>query len=113
MLKEPRYFEEESLDIGQKNKCKKVNVPNLTVYYVNNCGQTEKDEKLVSYADIKIPAQVYTIKNASEKEIENAREEKTDSDFVFCTFSKFEENTNKILGTFFLSGFSFTDTDNS
>ena len=48
LFKEPVYFEEESLDIGQENNCKKVNVPNLTFYYVNNCGETEKNENLVS-----------------------------------------------------------------
>ena len=61
------YFEEESLDIGQENNCKKVNVPNLTVYYVNNCGEAEKDENLVSYGDIKILALVNRIKDASRK----------------------------------------------
>ena len=83
MFKEPGYFEEESLDIGLKNNCKKVNVPNLTAYYINNCRQTEGK---ISYVDMKTVGQVNRIKNASETEIEDAREEKTDSDFSFCTF---------------------------
>ena len=67
LFKEPVYFEEESLDIDQENNCKKVNVPNLTVYYVNNCGETEKNENIVSYGDIKILAQVNGIKNPFRK----------------------------------------------
>ena len=86
LFKEPGYFEEESLDIGKKTNCKKVNIPNLTVYYIKNCRQTEKVEKLVSYVDLKILTHFNRIKYASEKEIEDARKEKTDSDFVLCTF---------------------------
>ena len=70
----------------------------MTVYYVNNCRQTEKGEKLVSYIDMKFLAQANRIKNASEKEIEDAREEKTNSDFVFCSFPEYEEGTDKLLG---------------
>ena len=47
---------------------------------------------------MKFLAQANRIKNASEKEIEDAREEKTDSDFVFCTFPEYEEGTDKLLG---------------
>ena len=46
---------------------------------------------------MKIVAQVNRIKNASEIEIEDAREEKTDSDFFSCTFPKYEEGTDKLL----------------
>ena len=70
----------------------------MTVYYVNNCRQTQKGEKLVSYIDMKFLAQANRIKSASEIEIEDAREEKTDSDFVFCTFPEYEEGTDKLLG---------------
>ena len=95
MFKEPGYFEEESLDIGQKNNCKKVNIPNLTAYYINNCRQTERK---ISYVDMKTVAQVNRIKNASETEIEDAREEKTDSDFSFCTFPEYKDGTDELLG---------------
>ena len=98
LFKEPGYFEEECLDIGMKTNCKKVNIPNLTVYYIKNCRQTEKVEKLVSYVDMKILTHFNRIKYVSEKEIEDARKEKTDSDFVFCTFPECEEGTDRFLG---------------
>ena len=47
---------------------------------------------------MKTLAQVNRIKNASEKEIEDAREEKTDSDFSFCTFPKYKDGTDELLG---------------
>ena len=47
---------------------------------------------------MKTLAQVNRIKNASKKGIEDVREEKTDSDFVFCTFPEYEEGTDKLLG---------------
>ena len=98
LFKEPGYFEEESLDIGMKTNCKKVNIPNLTVYYIKNCRQTEKVEKLVSYVDMKILTQVNRIKYVSEKEIEDAKKEKADSDFVFCTFPEYKEGADRFLG---------------
>ena len=36
------YFEEENLDIGEMNNCKKVNVPVLTVFGINSCRQMQK-----------------------------------------------------------------------
>ena len=60
-FKVKRYFEEENLDIGERNSCKKVNIPCLTVFGINNCRQMQKDlddEKIISYVDSKILAQV-------------------------------------------------------
>ena len=37
---EKRYFQEESLDIGDKNIVLKVNVPTFTIFYMNQCRQT-------------------------------------------------------------------------
>ena len=59
------YFEEDNLDIGERNNCKKVNIPCLTVFGINNCRQMQKnldDEKIISYVDAKILAQVSRIK---------------------------------------------------
>ena len=71
------YFEEENLDIGERNNCKKVNIPCLTVFGINNCRQTQKDlddEKIISYVDAKILAQVNRIKDPTPQEIEKARD---------------------------------------
>ena len=70
------YFEEENLDIGERSNCKKVNIPCLTVLGINNCRQTQKDldnEKIISYVDAKILAQVNKIKDLLPQEIEEAR----------------------------------------
>ena len=94
------YFEEENLDIGEKNNCKKVNIPCLTVFGINNCRQTQKDledEKIISYVDTKILAQVSRIKDPTPQEIEEARDYNSDSDFVMCTFPKYDEN-GKLFG---------------
>ena len=71
---------------------------NLTVYYVNNCRQTEKDEKLESYVDITIIAQFSRIKNASEKEIEMQGKNKQIQILFFCTFPEYKKGTDKLLG---------------
>ena len=76
------YFKEENLDIGERNNCKKVNIPCLTVFGINNCRQTQKD------LDAKILAQVNRIKDPTPQEIKEARDYNSDSDFVMCTFPK-------------------------
>ena len=94
------YFEEENLDIGERNNCKKVNIPCLTVFGVNNCRQTQKDldnENIISYVDAKILAQVSRIKDPTPREIEEAWDYNSDSNFAMCTFLKYEEN-GKPLG---------------
>ena len=99
-FKVKRYFEEENLDIGERNSCKKVNIPCLTVFGINNCRQMQKDlddEKIISYVDSKILAQVNRIKDPTPQEIEVARDYNSDSDFVMCTFPKYDENS-KLLG---------------
>ena len=97
-FKVKRYFEEENLDIGErnncKNNCKKVNIPCLTVFGISNCRQTQKDlddEKIISYVDAKILAQVNRIKDPTPQEIKEARDYNSDSDFVMCTFPKYDE----------------------
>ena len=52
------YFEEESFDIGDENNVLKVNVPTLTVFYLNQCRQTQKDldKDVISYVNMKILA---------------------------------------------------------
>ena len=93
------YFEEENLGIGEKNNCKKVNIPCLTVFGINNCRQAQKDfdlEKIVSYVDAKILAQVNRIKDPTPQEIEEARDYNSDSDFVMCTFPKYNENSKRL-----------------
>ena len=94
------YFEEENLDIGERNNCKKVNIPCLTVFGINNCRQTQKDlddEKIISYVDAKILAQVNRIKDPTPQEIKEARGYNSDSDFVMCTFPKYDKKA-KLLG---------------
>ena len=94
------YFEEENLNIGERNNCKKVNIPCLTVFGINNCRQTQKDlddEKIISYVDAKILAQVNRIKDPTPQEIKEARDYNSDSDFVMCTFPKYDKK-GKLLG---------------
>ena len=94
------YFEEENLDIGERDNCKKVNIPCLTVFGINNCRQTQKDlddAKIISYVDAKILAQVNRIKDPTPQEIVEARDYNSDSDFVMCTFPKYDEK-GKLLG---------------
>ena len=90
-------FEEESIDIGDKNNVSKFNVPTLTVFYVNQCRQTQKDldKDVISYVDTKILAQVNRIKDPTPIEIEEAMNEDPESD-VMCTYSSYEGN--KLLG---------------
>ena len=91
------YFEEENLDIGERNNSKKVNIPCLCI---NNCRQTQKDlddEKIISYVDAKILAQVNRIKDLTPQEIKEARDYNSDSDFVMCTFPKYDKKA-KLLG---------------
>ena len=85
---EKGYFEEESLNIGDKNNVLKVNLPRLTVFfYVNQCRQTQKDldKNIIYYVGLKILAQVNMIKDPTPKEIEEAMNEDPESDFVMCT----------------------------
>ena len=99
------YFEEENLDIGERNNCKKVNIHVLTVFGINNCRQMQKDlddEKIISYDDAKILAQVNRIKDSTTQEIEEARDYNSDSNFVMCTFPKYNESS-KLLGIFMIS----------
>ena len=86
-------FEEESIDIGDKNNVSKFNVPTLTVFYVNQCRQTQKDidKDVISYVNIKILAQVNKIKDPTPIEIEEAMNEDPESD-VMCTYSSSEGN---------------------
>ena len=94
------HFEEDNLDIGERNNCKKINIPCLTVFGINNCRKTQKDlddEKIISFVDAKILAQVNRIKDPTSQEIEEARDYNSDSDFVMCTFSKYDEK-GKLLG---------------
>ena len=93
------YSEEENRDIGERNNCQKVNIPCLTVYSVINCRQTQKEEegKIISYVNSKILAQVNRIEDPTPKEIEEARDYDSDSNFVMCTFPKHDEN-GKLLG---------------
>ena len=66
---EKRYFQEESLDIGDKNIVLKVNVPTFTIFYMNQCRQTQKDldKDIISYVNLKILAQVKEIKDPTPK----------------------------------------------
>ena len=51
----------------------------------------------LSHVDAKILAQVSRIKDSTPQEIEEARDYNSDSDFVMCTFPKYDEN-GKLLG---------------
>ena len=89
------YFEEENLNIGERNNCKKVNIPCLIVFGINNCRQMQKDlddEKTISTVNAKILAQVYRIKDPIPQKIEEARDYNSDSNFAMCTFPKYDEN---------------------
>ena len=44
-FKQKGYFEQVSIDIGTKNNCPKSNLPTLTMFYVMNLRQTQKDVK--------------------------------------------------------------------
>ena len=94
------YFKEEDVGIGERNNCKKVNIPCLTVFGINNCREMQKDlddGKIISYVDAKSLAQVNRIKDPTPQEIEEARDYNSDSDFVMCTFPKYDEK-GKLLG---------------
>ena len=98
VFKEKGYFEEESLDIGDKNNVLKANVPTLSVFYVNQCRQTQKDldKEIITYVDMKILAQVNRIKDPTSKEIEEAMNEDPESDFVMFSYPSYEGD--KLLG---------------
>ena len=55
------------------------------------------DEKIISYIDAKILAQVNRSKDPTPQEIKEARGYNSDSDFVMCTFPKYDEK-GKLLG---------------
>ena len=55
------------------------------------------DEKIISYVDAKILAQVNRIKDPTPQEIEEAGDYNSGSDFVMCTFPKYDEK-EKLLG---------------
>ena len=87
-LKQKGYFEQLYIEIGTRNNCPKSNLPTLTMFYIMNLRQAQKDveKDVLNYVDMKILAQVSRIKNPSEKEIEEAKNKDPNSDFVYCTF---------------------------
>ena len=99
---EKGYFEEESLDIGDKNNVLKVSVPTVTAFYVNQCRQTQKDldKDIIFYVDMKVLAQVNSITDPTPKEIEETMNEymneDPESDFVMCTYPGYKGD--KLLG---------------
>ena len=82
------YFEQLCIDIRTRNNGPKSNLPSLTIFYVMNLGQTQKDveKDVLNYVNMKILAQVNRIKNRSEKEIEEVKNKDPNSDFVYCAF---------------------------
>ena len=60
------------------------------------------DEKIISYDHAKILAQVNRINDPTPQEIEEARDYNSDSNFVMCTFPKYDENS-KLLGILMIS----------
>ena len=78
--------------MGTRNNCPRSNLPTLTIFYVINLRQTQKDveKDVLNYVDMKILAQVNRIKNPSEKEIEEAKNKDPNSDFIYCTFPTYE-----------------------
>ena len=86
------------MDIGTRNNCPKSNIPTLTIFYCINLRQMQKDvdKEILNYVDMKISAQVNRIRNPSESEIREAKNEDPDSDFVYCTFPTYEGS--KLLG---------------
>ena len=63
------------------------------VTYCNNIRQTHKDvdSSPISYADMKILAQVNKIKNPTESEIEETKRKDSNSDFVLVSFPDYNQ----------------------
>ena len=86
------------MDIGTRNNCPKSNIPTLTIFYCINLRQMQKDvdKEILNYVDMKISAQVNRIRNPSESEIRETKNEDPDSEFVYFTFPTYEGS--KLLG---------------
>ena len=69
------YFEEDKVDVGTKNNVAKVRIPLYTIFYINDVRQTQKEVggEIFEYAEMKILGQVNKIKNSSESEIKEPR----------------------------------------
>ena len=91
-FKQKGYFERLSIDIGTRNNWPKSNFSTLTIFYVMNLRQTQKDveKDVLNYVNMMILAQVSPIKNPSEKEVEEAKNKDLNSDFVYCTVPTYE-----------------------
>ena len=91
-------FEGVDIAIGTKNNCFKSNIPTLTFFHVTNIRQAQEDTEndILNYVEMKILAQVDCIKDASESEIEQAKNKYPNRDFCYCTFPIFEGS--KLLG---------------
>ena len=98
-IKQKGYFEQLYIDLGTRNNYPKSNLPTLTIFYVMNLRQIQKDVEidLLNCVDMKTLTQVNRIKNPSEKEIEEAKNKGPNSDFVYCAFPTYEGE--KLRGT--------------
>ena len=83
-FKQKYYFEQVSIDIGTRNNCPKSNLPTLTIFYVMNFRQIQKDveKDVLNYVSMKILAQVNHVKIPSEKEIREAKNKDPNGDFI-------------------------------
>ena len=68
-FKQKGYFERLSIDIGTRNNWPKANFSTLTIFYVMNLRQTQKDveKDVLNYVNMKILAQVNPIKKSLRK----------------------------------------------
>ena len=91
-FKQRGCFEQVSVDTGTRNNCPKANIPTLTVFFVINLRQTQKDieKDVMNYVDMKMLAQINRIKNPSGKKIEEDKNKNPNSDSVYCTFPVYE-----------------------
>ena len=93
-FKKPGLFIEENIDIGDRNNCPQVNLPNLTVFLIEQCRQTHKGKGEGCY----MLAKVNRIKDPTPEEIALAKDYENESDFVACTYPDYEKETGKLLG---------------
>ena len=73
--------------VGTKNNVAKVKIPPYIIFYINNIRQTQKEVggEIIKYTEMKILSHVNKIKNPSESEIEEVRNNDPESDFVLAS----------------------------
>ena len=94
-FKKDGYFEEDKVDVGTK-----VRIPTYTIFYINNIRQTQTEvgAEIIEYDEMKILGQINKITNSSESEIEEARNNDPESDFVLASVPDYDQTSGKLLG---------------